>query len=240
MDSSRLRRGSTTGRAAALRDEVSCAYYFTLQLVLVDVMTGCKAAHSGWMSPGYSNRKDVGRGAGRPELRAGQHTCPYARCGCAHVRAAVHPTGLPTVRARHRPTEAVHLNDLPNMHAVNAMAGFCLHHGDWQHFVSELALLLVAVRHARIVEAHHRWRRAQERGVLSKVTAAVKAAKRWAMADDVDKRTARRSGWRTTTRGVSAGASCTAVCRPPRCPPTWPLLTTRACCTMRCRRPWRR
>ena len=150
-------------QAAVMQDDVSCAYFHCLQLTLVDVMTGCKAAHSGWVSQGHSNKKDwVIKGLG---LVMDNLPVP----GAGVLKAALQ-----------------YSNDLPKMHAVNAMAAFCVRHSDWQTFVERLALLLVAVRRQRIADAHDEWKQAQRPSMLNKAKGGVKGAVRFVMADDVD------------------------------------------------------
>ena len=165
VDDQQSEQARRKARAAVMQDEVSCAYFHCFQLVLVDVMTGCKAVHSGWVSQGYNNKKDwllSGLGLVLDNL-------PVSIPGSSVLTSVLQ-----------------YANDLPKMHAVNAMAAFCISHNDWEHFVAQLALLLAALRQVKIVEAHDKWKKGEVPTGLNKAKAALKAAERQVKADDID------------------------------------------------------
>ena len=152
-------------RQAVLQSDDGVAVYFTLlQLVLIDIMTACKAAHSGWVDCGYSNRKDWA----------------IAVIGFVLDQAPVNVPLLSTLVTA--PLQVA--NDLPKHHAVNSMATYCVSMSVWEEFCGQLALLLCGLRKQRIEQAAQDSQQTLTAWARAKQT--VRAAVRVLQADDLD------------------------------------------------------
>ena len=147
-------------RAAILSDPLLSSYSTYFQLTLIDVMTACKAIHSGWVSCGYTDMKDWLIAAFEITL----DLVPVSIPGSGFLTAALQ-----------------FANDRPKAHAVNAMAVWCISHDDWAVFVQQLAVLVCGVKREAIAKEG---KGDKEKGVMGRMMEGGKAAMRALMVDD--------------------------------------------------------
>ena len=116
-------------QAALLQDDRVRDYFATLLVLLNAVYTACLCIRGGWVSLGYSNKKDVAIHILTALLDA------FSVPGASVVSCGLH-----------------HWNDAAKKTAARRLATFCLGPEEWSHFARHLAVLASQAKRAELMQ----------------------------------------------------------------------------------------